>query len=152
MWCRSTGQKFPLPTSDPNIHLTIPYAFHFRYFFSIIHPSIFLFLPPLYFSYNLTIGCYEWIEELKFLSMNVNKQDWKKRKTQEIKKHPGGTEGCITLLRSWSFNYINEDNKYSSIYQISSTIQRNYFIFFFPFPIYTLKLIWALSTSVISCW
>lgn len=64
----------------------------------------------------------------------------------------GGTKGCIMLLSSWSFNYINEDDKYSSIYQISSTIQRNYFIFSFPFPIYTLKLIWALSTSVISYW
>lgn len=56
------------------------------------------------------------------------------KKTQEVKMHPGGTGWCITLLRSRSLKHINEDDKYGSIYQISSTIQRNYFIFSFPFP------------------
>lgn len=94
--------------SDPNIHLSIPYIFHFRMIF-FPQSSIHLCLLPFFIeSHNglLQVGWRIYTSIYKY------KQDLRrKKKSQEVKRQPGNTKCCVTMVSSWSPNHMNEDDK-----------------------------------------
>lgn len=94
--------------SDPNIHLTIPYSFHFRsFFFPIIPPSV---MPPPVFYWILQWAVTSGLKDLYF-RLWIQTRFEEKKNPQEVKRQPGNTKCCVTMVSSWSPNHMNEDDK-----------------------------------------
>lgn len=97
-----------LPTSDPNIHLTIPYIFHFRRFL-FPQSSLHLCLFPFFIESHNALLQVGW---RIYTSIYEYKQDLRRKKTpQTVKRQPGNTKCCVTMVISWSKNHMNEDDK-----------------------------------------